>query len=136
MPERGSKEPRCCGAAEQKKDLATFHVLIECPTLRLAAGPYGVGRRQELQLSTVPALPPGCGGYLIEGKTDCRGQPTQSVRMGNATSLITMDGLACGPAVNAFVLGGRVHPSGDTIQRKAPSLPSLRDEFCERKVFH
>ncbi|MCW3044868.1 MAG: hypothetical protein JWL57_3026, partial [Actinobacteria bacterium] len=67
-----------------------------------------------------------------EGKTYCCCQPTQSVRMGNATSLVTKDGLAGSSAVGTFVVGGRVHPSGDAIQREALSLASPRDEFCER----
>src|SRR5207248_9226183 len=38
MPQGGGKQPRCCGATEQSKELAAFHVLIECPI----TGPEGV----------------------------------------------------------------------------------------------
>jgi len=67
---------------------------------------------------------------------DCCCQPTQSIRMRDATSLVTEDRLACGSAVGTFALGGRVHPCGDAIQREALSLSSPRNECCERKVFH
>ena len=132
--QRGSQDPRRCGPAHQKKELAAFHVLVNCPTLRFSVG--GVGRCQDPQFQTVPALPAGCGDDLVEGEADRRCQPAQGVRMGNAAPLVAEDGLAGHPAVDALLLGRGVHPSGDTIQREALSLASPRDECCERKTFH
>ncbi|HYR62423.1 MAG TPA: hypothetical protein VET24_07295 [Actinomycetota bacterium] len=131
------QQPRSCGAAKYKKQLAAFHVvLVQCSTLRFGGGRHDGGGGQEPQLQPATTLLPSGSGYLLKGKSNGECQPAKPVWMRNAASFIAEDGLTSRPAVGAFLPGGGVHASGDAVQREALSLASRGDELREGKLFH